>query len=302
MEEIYPSQNSIKKWMSGLPDYPAFTLSDIEIHRNDLQKPPHYKPPAPKKSYSSLPSIIVGDWLYLGNHEHCKSIKVIQELGITHILCCSDIIPCYFLFDNNITIQYARVPIGDWYCSDIFNYFFAITQFIDSCNPLYNSSGHKNKILVHCEMGVSRSSTIVIAYLLAKQVELSQIQRIRLEHIQNGLFKHSNSNGNDNTIDANLLQLETNDMVHVRMKLNSSYYYVKSCRRIIEPNDGFILQLQKWEQICYNINAANTTLCDTAKYTKNREIKRLGKTAAKLKMDPQGNVTVDSNSCSCIIL
>ena len=144
MEELYPRNDQILEWMKSLPEYPAYKLEDIVLHPDDYKQSRDYSKQYNKKKNPSLPSCIIDDWLYLGSHSHCKSIQVIKQLGITHILNCSDIIPPYFLFDNEINVKYAKISIGDWYNTDIFDY-FAGASFIHQCNPL-NNDNNKPKI------------------------------------------------------------------------------------------------------------------------------------------------------------
>jgi len=61
---------------------------------------------------------------------------------------------------------YKIIPILDVPSQNILAYFENACQFIDSV--LKTSYG---KILVHCFAGVSRSATIVIAYLVKKNPE-----------------------------------------------------------------------------------------------------------------------------------
>lgn len=61
---------------------------------------------------------------------------------------------------------YKIIPILDVPSQNILAYFENASQFIDSV--LKTSYG---KILVHCFAGVSRSATIVIAYLIKKNPE-----------------------------------------------------------------------------------------------------------------------------------
>jgi len=61
---------------------------------------------------------------------------------------------------------YKIIPVMDVPSTNILSYFDNASQFIDSV--LKTSFG---KILVHCYAGVSRSATIVIAYLIKKNPE-----------------------------------------------------------------------------------------------------------------------------------
>ncbi len=65
------------------------------------------------------------------------------------------------MFDTNFV--YKIIPILDVPTANIMAYFENAYNFID--NVLKTSYG---KILVHCFAGVSRSASIVIAYLLKK--------------------------------------------------------------------------------------------------------------------------------------
>ncbi len=84
------------------------------------------------------------------------------------------------------------VPADDHESFDISRYFNQAAGFINDCLQ-------KTNIMVHCLAGVSRSVSLVLAYLI----------------------KHRN------------------------MSYSSAYERVKSRRRIIHPNDGFIDQLRR---------------------------------------------------------
>merc|ERR1712154_201111 len=103
-----------------------------------------------------MPNMIVDDWMYLGNMDHAAGANVIKELGITHIVNCSLNIPCYHI--RNKSIEYARIPLDDVGSSNLISYFQAAADFIDQCNPRYTTSSPKNRILIHCAAGISRST------------------------------------------------------------------------------------------------------------------------------------------------
>jgi protein-tyrosine phosphatase len=58
------------------------------------------------------------------------------------------------------TIKKFRVPVTDSELTDLGTYFDAVTRFID--DELKNGG----RVLVHCVAGVSRSTTLVLAYLI----------------------------------------------------------------------------------------------------------------------------------------
>lgn len=74
----------------------------------------------------------------------------------------------------------------------LYDYFEAAATYIDLCNPLnYDISQEpmkrKRRILVHCAMGISRSATITIAYLMSRANILNKSEQKLLDHIQTNL-------------------------------------------------------------------------------------------------------------------
>jgi len=233
------------------------------------------------------PSVIIDDWLFLGSAYEARDKYILKKIGITHILNVTNDVNCFFINDEEFI--YAQIPLNDVGNDAIYNYFEATKEFINECNPLY--SKNSNKVFVHCAVGMSRSATIVIAYLMSSYIELNENDLKRLEFIRNKLetMEHGFSdrmeefmrvsplfrkykdieNELDETQNEMLKKYRsqyTNDenMSNERMKLNEAYYYVKSCRSIISPNIGFCAQLERFEKL---YNNGETTLCDLEKFT-----------------------------------
>jgi len=129
-------------------------------------RPTLFTGPSSSSSYSppelSLISEILDGKLYLSGCEAVTTSNLMSR-GITAIVCAmtdweerrtnvNDRTPT--------TIKKFRVPITDSEMSDIGNYFDAVTRFID--DELTNGG----RVLVHCVAGVSRSTTLVLAYLV----------------------------------------------------------------------------------------------------------------------------------------
>lgn len=183
------------------------------------------------------PSEIFEDCLYLGDAKTAKDERVLQSLGITHILNVTDNVPNYFEGDSNFKLEYSNIEIEDLEDAPInmsfeqaFNFIEhvltdidlvskttdddtgksvnqPVTKFELSCLSyrgeldthtlnldlskgeidLWNcdnkkrasiycdfhvSEMHKltprNKLLVHCAMGRSRSASIVTMYIMKK--------------------------------------------------------------------------------------------------------------------------------------
>merc|ERR1712129_8628 len=106
------------------------------------------------------PNSIICDRLYLGNAEHSNNLKVLQQLQITHILNATVKYPN--AFESYFT--YFQLAIDDKENESFESHWTKTMQFMEE-----TLSDSKHRMFVHCEMGISRSATICIAYLMKKQ-------------------------------------------------------------------------------------------------------------------------------------
>ena len=100
----------------------------------------------------------ITDNLYLGNMYAAYNINRLKSIGIEKILTVMN------EFGNTYpknTFIHKIIEIEDIYDSNIIKYFKECINFIEG----------KEKVLVHCAAGISRSSTIVIAYIMWKNKE-----------------------------------------------------------------------------------------------------------------------------------
>lgn len=109
----------------------------------------------PKCGY---PSEIIPFQLFLGDYRHAEEALVIDCLKITHILNATNGFEAKFGYKR---VTYLRLGVEDLETADISRHFNMAYSFISSAlkNP-------KNRVLVHCAQGVSRSVTYVIMYLM----------------------------------------------------------------------------------------------------------------------------------------
>ena len=104
--------------------------------------------------------------LYLGSIGSASNLKELQNCKITHIVCCARGIKNFFP-DN---FKYLNLDILDSEAVDIKKYFDESSKFIDEAIK------NNGNVLVHCHAGVSRSSTILIAYVMKyKQMKLDKV-------------------------------------------------------------------------------------------------------------------------------
>ena len=95
---------------------------------------------------------IIKDKLYLGNYYSATQKDELKKRGITHILMVGYLLHEFFPED----FEYANIEIEDDERENIFRYFYTCINFIEKSKICY----------VHCQAGVSRSASIVIAYVM----------------------------------------------------------------------------------------------------------------------------------------
>eukprot|EP00943_MAST-04B_sp_MAST-4B-sp1_P007998 g7998.t1 len=123
-------------------------------------------------------------YLYLGSKISASNLELLQEVGITHIINCAKEIPNYFEdYDMDIPspneeealnyksklykrfIKYLSLKQDDRMDQLMHKQFPIVIDFIDNARE----ENVNNKIFVHCQAGISRSATNVIAYLMARE-------------------------------------------------------------------------------------------------------------------------------------
>lgn len=103
------------------------------------------------------PSTIIDNFLYHGDFGHAQNKLLLDELGIKHIINVSD---QQLNKDIHRDYRVTWINIGDTMDTNISQYFDSINEI------LYKCANDQEKVLVNCQMGISRSSTIVLSYLL----------------------------------------------------------------------------------------------------------------------------------------
>ncbi|KAL4436018.1 hypothetical protein ABPG74_022253 [Tetrahymena malaccensis] len=95
--------------------------------------------------------------IYVGNYLSAMDQKNLMKENITHIINCSPS-DCPNLFENDFT--YLNINIQDNWKTNLFLVIYIILDF------LRNALQQNGRVLIHCNQGISRSPSIVIAYLI----------------------------------------------------------------------------------------------------------------------------------------
>ncbi|KAF8557700.1 phosphatases II [Imleria badia] len=98
--------------------------------------------------------------LYLSDLYSARAAGNLERLGITHIVSAVEA-DVRKDFGDNVTVMH--VPIRDEMNADIAQWFDKVVKFIKDALD----ADEQHKVLVHCLQGISRSATLVCAYLIA---------------------------------------------------------------------------------------------------------------------------------------
>ncbi len=121
--------------------------------------------------------IEINPHLYLGSIGCASNLKQLQNYKITHIVCAAFGVKNFF----PDKFKYYNINILDSDKENIKQYFNESFEFIDKA---IKNGGN---VLVHCHAGVSRSSSILIAYIMKSQklklVKVLELIRTKREKV-----------------------------------------------------------------------------------------------------------------------
>ncbi len=100
--------------------------------------------------------------LYLGSYAATKDAAFLKTNGVKYIL---NMCTKPNVHEKDKALTFKSMNLEDLEDVDIAKSFAEAFTFIDEG---LNSNNGQGKVLVHCECGISRSATIIIAYLMSK--------------------------------------------------------------------------------------------------------------------------------------
>ncbi|CAG9768546.1 unnamed protein product [Ceutorhynchus assimilis] len=216
--------------------------------------------------------------LYLGGVAAATDIDTLNKLGITYILTIDTCpLPRNISELNHIKIKF--IQLADFPKEDLISHF-------DDTNAFIQEALHNNKaILVHCYFGISRSATVVLAYMMKKnQLSYTEaynklkskrslvfpnkgfVTQLRLykemgykidpSYTKYKMFRLSvaaDKVAKAKILPQNFLNLIQPDPGLVQSQPEPNVYRCKKCRRIIASESHLILHQEKDKQIkCVN--------------------------------------------------
>lgn len=154
---------------------------DLQLNFNALNSSTSVEPLSPPESkasklarYNKICSRITDD-LFIGSDYIAQHDEILRQHGVTHVLNCAGTV-C----DNYHPQQfdYKMLHLFDGTKEDITSLFYDVLEFMDDA---VHDGG---KVFVHCHQGVSRSSAMLILYLMWRNNQVYQATHEQVKAIR----------------------------------------------------------------------------------------------------------------------
>lgn len=154
--------------------------------------------------------------LYLGSAEEIDDPKFFEKFSIKHVVSVSRCRP-----HPEFCLNVLHINEIDNKNTDLLQYWEQTTIFIHKAREA------EENVFIHCKQGISRSSSTVLAYIIAC-CDLSLLEPSK-RSIQDKLKAYGENQA-----------------------FVSAFGYLRKCRNIINPNEGFLEQLFQWNYSHHN--------------------------------------------------
>ncbi|XP_057948807.1 protein-tyrosine-phosphatase MKP1-like [Malania oleifera] len=135
---------------------PVTPLEDLELE----QPPREFQFKKDKLAFFDKECSRIADHIYLGSDAVAKNREILRQNGITHVLnCVGFVCPEYFKSD----LVYKTLWLQDSPSEDITSILYDVFDYFEDVRE------QGGRVLVHCCQGVSRSTSLVIAYLIWRE-------------------------------------------------------------------------------------------------------------------------------------
>ncbi|XP_017319618.1 dual specificity protein phosphatase 13 [Ictalurus punctatus] len=118
--------------------------------------------------------------VYIGNEVAARDKSMLYSMGITHIVNAASGPPHVNTgprFYRDMAVDYYGVEADDSTDFNISVFFYPAARFIGA------ALSNKGKVFVHCLMGVSRSASLVLAFLMiCEELTLKEAARVVRQH------------------------------------------------------------------------------------------------------------------------
>jgi predicted protein tyrosine phosphatase len=112
---------------------------------------------------------IIPDFLYLSDIKCASDDALLSQAGFTHVISILSAPIPWLGPSPNSSCRVLHVRCDDSDEEDIISHFEITNRFIEDAYRESANGRKKNKILCHCLAGVSRSPTVIAAYLMASK-------------------------------------------------------------------------------------------------------------------------------------
>ncbi|KAF5206555.1 Protein-tyrosine-phosphatase mkp1 [Thalictrum thalictroides] len=171
LQPLSISRRSVEEWpkagsddLGEWPNHPS-TPSSKPGFLKPLENFDSSRPPQPREFQLKKDKLAffdkecsrIADHIYLGSEAVAKNREILRENGITHVLNCVGFV-CPEYFKNDLV--YKTLWLQDSPSEDITSILYDVFDYFEDVRE------QGGRVLVHCCQGISRSTSLVIAYLM----------------------------------------------------------------------------------------------------------------------------------------